>query len=61
MGGAAYLLSVQLGQVTERHGEGLGVVLLHPEVDGLQAAHVEEQLRLLQSHGAARQETGRVM
>lgn len=49
-----YLLSVQLGQVAESHGEGLCVVLLDPEVDWLQAAHVEKQLGLLQSHGAAR-------
>lgn len=49
-----YLLSVQLGQVAQSHGERLGVVLLDPEVDWLQTAHVEKQLGLLQSHGAAR-------
>lgn len=48
-----YLLSVQLGQVAESNGEGLCVVLLDPEVDWLQTAHVEKQLGLLQSHGAA--------
>lgn len=48
-----YLLSVQLGQVAQSHGERLGVVLLDPEVDRLQTAHVEKQLGLLQSHGAA--------
>lgn len=48
-----YLLSVQLGQVAESHGERLCVVLLDPEVDWLQTAHVEKQLGLLQSHGAA--------
>lgn len=45
---------MQLGQVAQSHSERLGVVLLDPEVDRLQTAHVEEQLGLLQSHGAAR-------
>lgn len=39
--------------MAESHRERLCVVLLDPEVDWLQAAHVEKQLGLLQSHGAA--------
>lgn len=52
-----YLLSMKLSQVAESNGESLGVVLMDPEVYRLQAAHVEEQLGLLQSHGAE-QNTG---
>lgn len=55
-----YLLSVQLGQVAESHSESLCVVLLDPEVDWLQTAHVEKQLGLLQSHGAARDTGGHI-
>lgn len=51
--GSPYLLSVQLSQVTQNHGESLCVVLMDPKVDGFQAAHVQEQLGLLQSHGTA--------
>lgn len=49
-----YLLSVELGQVAQSHCERLRVILLDPKVDRLQTAHVEKQLGLLQSHGAAR-------
>lgn len=56
-----YLLSVQLGQVAESHGERLCVVLLDPKVDWLQTAHVEKQLGLLQSHSAARDMGGHNM
>lgn len=47
------LLSVQLGQVAQNHAEGFRVVLMNPKVNWLQTAHVEKQLCLLQSHGAA--------
>lgn len=47
-----YLLSMELSQVAESHGESLRVILLDPKIDWLQAAHIEKQLGLLQSHGA---------
>ena len=55
-----YLLSVKLSQVAESNSKGLCVVLMDPEVDRLQAAHVEEQLGLLQSHGAAQNTGGHI-
>lgn len=51
--GSRYLFGVQLSQVTQNHGKCLCVVLMDPEVDGFQAAHVQQQLGLLQSHGTA--------
>lgn len=49
---AAHLLRVQLGEVAERHGERLGVVLLRARVRRLQAVHAQQHLGLLQRHGA---------